>query len=210
VDEKTGRANFTHPKFREAVAFYVSLRKCEPPGAQNFTSGESVAQFTNGKVAFIHEYLAYFRQISNPEISKIAAEKNLGWAVKPIYRRLGSGINGVWIGVYSRSKNKEAAVEFVKYLMSPGPMRQNAIDQYIPPGRLSVLRHPEIRSKLPMLEATIPVLETGYLTDPKTVKYAELREIIGEALSLVFTGQKSLDDAFDAAQKKADKVTGHR
>jgi len=206
VNEETGKPQFNTPELKEALQFYVNLKKFQPPGAENFTSGESVAQFTNGRVAFIHEYLAYEQTILDPSISKIAAEENIGVALKPMYIRLGTGINGEWIGVYSNSKHKEAAAKFVEWLMMPEQSYRSATLIWNPPVRMSVLRSRKLLTKIPALQYTIPLLEYGYYRDPKTKYYQQYREIFGEALSLAFTGQKNIDEALDEAQKEAMKV----
>jgi multiple sugar transport system substrate-binding protein len=104
------------PEVIDAFKYMLGIQyedKSSPPGAVNYSNTEVLNLFMQGKVAMVRNWPYMYSMAKDPANSKVAGK--FAVASQP-------GTNAVWswnFGVASTSKNKDAAIEFVKWASSP-------------------------------------------------------------------------------------------
>ncbi len=97
----------------EALEFYKSLYKCcTPPGHNNAYMAENLDAYRSGQVAMQMNWFVFFPGISkSPEVG---GDKS-GFFVNPSQKVAASTLGGEGISVYSHSKQKENALQYIKW-----------------------------------------------------------------------------------------------
>lgn len=201
VVDETYKPTFNTPQSIESMEFYRSLRKFMPPGAPSMTGGEAVKVFTDGRAAMMIEWSAYAPQLGESSIAS-----KLGWMGMPKQKREASGNAGDSLGVYSLSKQRDAAYKLLEWLLGKEGMRTTA-SLGVTPGRLSLLKDPELQAKWPHLKSFLSTYDSRTVVpDPKTVYWDKMREIIGTAVSEAFVSDAPVKPVFDRAQGELEQV----
>jgi len=175
---------FNSPIGVEALTKYVELYDLGviDPGAWTILSGsDRRAKWMLGNTGMVFEWPALWKQGNNPQISKVAG--SIGISFLPAIKTVASldGSEGYAISRFSR--NKEAAFEFLKFMVSKEVQKDIAVRVGWLPVRESVfndpdvLNHPALAS---MFKAAQDFYAAGYPIDRFAAPYAQ--EVMNEAL----------------------------
>ena len=110
----------TRQKGIKALTFHRDLiqkYKVVPPDAVSYQWNENSSEFSSGSVFATFDWPGAFATLSNPEMSKIVGK----WSTAPYVRNktaISCAISHA-MALNSLSKKKDAAVEFIKYTVSP-------------------------------------------------------------------------------------------
>ncbi|HVZ43532.1 MAG TPA: sugar ABC transporter substrate-binding protein [Ramlibacter sp.] len=212
-DPKTMVPTWNSPENKAAGKYYVELGKTLPPGHVNMTSGESMTQFDKGRVAMIIEFYSRTLFLGDPKNSSIAGK--FDYALLPTEKPQfphATIVSMNSIGVYSKSKNKEAAATMLQRLTSKQVALQWAVhepDSLFRAGnplfpKASVFNDERVLKKFPALKLVAHTLEgkdVDAFDHPRLPEYAEAIDICANSLSQAFAG-KPVDATFDEAQAK--------
>ena len=98
-----------------------------------------------------------------------------------VYRR-----RGYQYGVNASSKNKEAAIEFVRWMSSPETQLRFATQIGLCPTRSAVLDDPKIAQEQPFMQQLKPVF-IGAIGRPVTPKYPQVTLVLQSEVSRALT-----------------------
>jgi len=189
------------PQAIAAYKFYTDLlRKYGPPGITNFSWPEAAALMAQGKAGMFTDADAIFLNVVAPDKS-IVGDK-IGFAVFPAGPAGSKPFNvcSGAVGVGNFSKQKNAAVEFVKWVTSKDiVMRLQAAGNS--GGRKSVWANPESTKNWPpeLVAVVNKSNEIGIGWDrPRVINVTQARDIVSEPLLVGFEGGD-----VEAAAKKA-------
>lgn len=170
------------PEAIEAYKFYGKLlNECGPPGAINMSWPEAAALFAQGKAAMFADSDAIYANVTDRDKSSVADVT--GYEImpagpagrKPFYAVIG----GIAISPYS--KNKAAALEFIKWATSK-EMDVRMAQQVKNPGcRESTWNNPEATKDWPadLLDAMVRSREVAVAGDrPTVINVVQARDII--------------------------------
>lgn len=101
------------PEAVKALEFYISLKRFNPPGAENFYFDETKKAFNNGQVAMALEWFAFMPGIDNKDANKHHAVT--GYFVVPGEASHNVSLGGQGIAVSAYSKNQEVAKQFLAW-----------------------------------------------------------------------------------------------
>ena len=203
-----------HPTFNNdkgymALETLMKLMKFRHPVTLNATDNECNSALANGSA--VYAPLQWGTAVlQNPEFSKFPNDIKTGLVprgetAESAHRPLMGGL-GQYVSAYS--KNKEAAWEWIKHLNSGDYTDSRISDAYIEhtgqPARISMLnKYENIRPHFAGLKASFPVAVSFVPLIPEAFT---LSDIIGNEVTSVITGEKSIDDALKAIDKGVEGV----
>jgi multiple sugar transport system substrate-binding protein len=195
------KATFNTPAVINATQAAVDLilkQKAQPPVGQ-YDREAGVALFKGGRVAFLHDEplrLSVFRSEKLPFAWDFVAPMGAPGGKRTIF-----STTGHWV-MASKSKNKEAAWELVKFLASPA---------FAGPFGLHYGWAP-VRSDVDTAGGDKQVKRVNkYVLDswdglPTGPKMAQLTSVYGQAIEAAATGSKSVKAAFAKAQADGTRI----
>jgi len=208
---KDGKCVIDSPEAIKAFEFYGRiLHNYGPPGVTNMHWPQAQALFASGKVAMWTDASVFTAAVTDPEKSVVADQ--VGIAPFPAGPAGAKPFQVVpWaIGIAAQSKQKEAALEFLKWATSE-EVAKTAQLAGLTMARSSVWNDPEITKHL------YPGLaECAQVTGPIAVPYdrplmtavTEARDAIGEVIVLAIEsgGKADLASLTKAAAAKVDAL----
>jgi len=199
---------FNTPGGVEALNYLVSLKEYAPPGVSNWQHDESITAFAAGMTAMCPQWFAFYPTFNDPNTSTIVDKFSVA-LVPGMYHEdqlvRAPSIGGGSFGVPVDSKNMEAAWEFIKFMTGKRFMKNAAMRGAIVT-RKSIYTDPEVLEKHPIYDLHLKSLEISWYR-PRLVRYAELQETIGLAVSRAFVGEMSSQEALKIAEESALEIT---
>lgn len=211
-DPETMQPTWNSLESLAAAKFYKEMMAFQPSGNINMTSGEATSIFASGAAATQVEFLnRLVSVVENPESSKIADD--VAYVLPPTQdpeRPHAFIVNTNGVGVYSRSRNKEAAFKVLSEILSAAGQKRMMLENpgYLPT-RSSVWADPEVAEAYPGVAEFVKLVETGQpytFQHPQIPEYPQVEEIATNALHDVLAGSETVEDAFGEAQEKIEKV----
>jgi len=198
---------WNEPENIAAGKYFVSLKSFMPPGASAMSSGESLALFVEGRVLMTIEYtLKVGTACNDPERSKIIGKWD--YTINPTVPesgRIGAGLYASnFAAIYSLSRNKEIAYKLCEYVASKEVQKRRAIEDNLPPVRISVMNDPEVMSKQPWMKNFSKITAPNLALEPDVMNphFNEILDITSTAISQAFAGEISVEEAYNIAQKQ--------
>jgi multiple sugar transport system substrate-binding protein len=201
---KDGQSAIGSPEAVKAYKFYGDLlHKYGAQGVLNMNWPQAIAIFAQGQAAMYTDADSLYPNLLDPTKSKLKPEQ-IGYAVFPAGPAGAKPYNVTsWaLGVGAQSKNKDAALEFVKWATGKDMVARLQAGG-LPGARTSVWASPEgIKGFPPELAQVIQdSAKTGVDHDrPLVVHVSKARDIIGAPIVASIQGQD-----VDAAVKQADQ-----
>jgi trehalose/maltose transport system substrate-binding protein len=172
-----------------------------PPGVTTYQEEDARNAFQNGQAAFMRNW-PYAYSLGLGADSAVAGK----FDVAPLPAQAGSdhvGTVGGWqIGVSEYSKNKEAAIEYARYLTSADVQKWRAIAASFVPTMPEVAEDPAVIEAMPFLESLADVVRVVRPSTPAGDLYNEVSTAYFQGLNEILNG----DDAADAVSKMADDI----
>lgn len=205
------------PEAIEAYKFYGQLLgECGPAGAVNMSWPEAAALFAQGKAAMFADADAIYANVTETENSAVADVTGFeimpaGPAGRaPFYAVIGG------FSVSPFSKNKEAAVEFIKWATSK-EMDVKMAQQVKNPGcRASTWDNPEATKDWPgdLMDAMIRSREVAFPGDrPTVINVVQARDIISVPIIEAIMGNdptEAANNAHKEFQELIDKENANK
>ncbi|MQG02157.1 MAG: extracellular solute-binding protein, partial [SAR202 cluster bacterium] len=200
---------FNNDKGYKALETLMKLMKFRHPVTLNATDNECNSALANGSAVYAPIQWGT-AVLQNPEFSKFPNDIGTGLVprgetAESAHRPLMGGL-GQYVSAYS--ENKEAAWEWIKHLNSGDYTDSRISDAYIEhtgqPARISMLnKYENIRPHFAGLKQSFP---TAVSFVPLIPEAFTLSDIIGNEVTSVITGEKSIDDALKAIDKGVEGV----
>lgn len=142
----------------------------------------------------------------NPENSDVVGKLGVAEIPGSASGTPGHSTLGGWqVFLAKDSKNKEAAIKFMKFYTSEYAMKLHAINDSYLPARRSLYSDPEILKVNPFFGMISGVLE-GAVPRPQTPFYAETSSVIQVEVQNALTGKKTAAEALKDAQKGLEQI----
>jgi sorbitol/mannitol transport system substrate-binding protein len=212
------------PEWKDAVAFYVDLiSNFGPPGASTNGHNETRALFASGNCAMWIDATSAAGYIFGRGESKV--HDKTGFAHAPV-ARVPNGASWSWswaLAIPTSSQHRDAAKQFVKWATSKDHINlvgETEGWQAVPPGtRRSTYENTAYMEAAPFagfaLSAILSADPTNPTRDPvpytgvQFVAIPEFQAIgaqVGQLIAAAVSGQMSVDEALDAAQKATERT----
>ncbi|MFC0266496.1 ABC transporter substrate-binding protein [Kushneria aurantia] len=210
--------------WQDAVSFYVDLmNQYGPPGASSNGYNENQALFASGKCGMWVDSTAAAGRLFNPQESQVADK--LGFAPAPV-AKTPKGANWLWswnLAIPASSDAKDAARQFVTWATSEEYVDLVGKDKgwtSVPPGtRTSTYDNKQYQQAAPFASFVLNAIESATPNDPtqppvpytgvQFVSIPEFQSIgtqTGQMIAAALSGQRSVKDALDEAQRSAERT----
>jgi multiple sugar transport system substrate-binding protein len=206
--DDNGRPDIDSVANREALEFYVGLKKFAPPGAMQSTWDDALAQMQQGRVAMTIMWSDAPSDLYDEKASKVVGK--VGYSLVPIRPEIGRkvAVFGGWgFLINARSKHQEDAYKFVQWISQPAQQLKWAKMGGLP-GAKAIFSDPEY-IKIPYMSAQNDALQflVAWPRDPKAEQFVSAGI---ETLSLATAEQVSPQQALKELQSKTEQLYGKR
>ena len=208
VDDKN-KPSFNSAEGIKALTFYRDLiqkYKVVPPNAVTFQWNENSSEFTSGTCYDTFNWPGSFASFNDPASSKVVGK----WSTAPYVRdktAISCAISH-GLALNSQSKRKDAAVEFIKFGVSPD-VEQVQFDQFT--------NYPSLQSIAKKVTAAATGAKAEWLAQlqttiangkewPKLPGFSKVSTLMYSAIESALSNQASPTDALNAAAADALKI----
>lgn len=197
VVDKNNKPTINTPEFAEAIYMYKSLIKTGRAAKKD----DLIAAIANKSAAIGIGWPGWYTPTRNSSMDYIA----LNGRYRDDRMAFNSNIYGIWtIGIPQTSKNKQYAIELLKYLMDK-EVQKSTVNNGGVPCRYSSLKDPEILNKFPQYEAVRKALEGGVYR-PVMEKWSQFYTILGHEMKLMLEDKKTVPQGLEDAQRDLEEM----
>ena len=211
IIEPDGTVSINNPQaiaaFERAKAWVSTI---SPPGVTTYKEAESLGVWTAGNAAFMRNW-PYAYAVSQDPGSSIKDKFDVTLLPKGDgdKARNADTLGGWQLMVNKNSKNKEAAIEFVKYMTSAEVQKAHSIERANLPTRPALYDDPDVLKANPYYTSLKPVFAGGAVARPSTVSadlYNDVSTAYFTAINQVLTGQKDSKTAVADLETDLKKI----
>lgn len=193
----------------EAVQFMVDTiekYKISPPDVRSWDEEPSRTPFTGGDVAFLRNWSYVYPICQDAKASSVVDK--VGVVPLPHFAKGKSAacLGGYQYGVNASTKNRDASVEFLKWLSSPETQLLFATELGLAPSRPAVFDSAELGKAQPFMQTLKPVF-VGATARPVTPKYSQVSLALQSAVSKAVTNG-NVAEALKEAKAKLEGIVG--
>jgi len=205
VIDNNGHAAVASDAGVNALKFLIALKDYAPEGVEIYNASEVKDALLAGNVAISTEvWPGWVPDMDNPSKSKVVGKIDVIPA--PGLVEKSSPMIGIWLfGIPSSSKNKNAALDFLKFVTSAPIQRRLTLQVGNPPTRTSIYNDPEVVAKYRWFPAQLAALEKAR-PRPRVPEWCEIEGTLGNYLQMALVGQQSPKAALTAAQQEIDQI----
>ena len=197
VVDKNNKPTINTPEFAEAIYMYKSLIKTGRAAKKD----DLIAAIANKSAAIGIGWPGWYTPTRNSSMDYIA----LNGRYRDDRMAFNSNIYGIWtIGIPQTSKNKQYAIELLKYLMDK-EVQKSTVNYGGVPCRYSSLKDPKILNKFPQYEAVRKALEGGVYR-PVMEKWSQFYTILGREMKLMLEDKKTVPQGLEDAQRDLEEM----
>ena len=174
-------------------------------GVLSYSFDDAISAVAQGKAAMSIMFDAYWSQLENKEKSQVAGK--IGYAAAPRDPSVANAYFGRGWGLFinGKSKRKDAAWEFMRWLTAPEQQLWMAVNHGNPISRPAVAQHPDFVAKVPVAGALAEALPKAR-TMPVSGEFVRVQDILIKHVSAALAGSVSAKDALATAEKEAAAV----
>lgn len=214
LDEVTMESKYDDPNIIEALKWGKELNKFMPGGVLSWATYDSFGPMANGSLATSLNFFTYATSLLDPEQSEMFDK--IGFTTVPAYLENGKGYitgkapySGSSIAIHADSKNKEAAWEFLSWLLGKEKALDLAKMGTITP-RKSILSSSEVMQIKPEYNTILPALKwsLSYVAKsrPRVGIAQEIDALCGLNWNEVVLGDISAEDAVKKVNKGIEEA----
>lgn len=182
--------------------------KYAPSGVTTYTETESEQVFKEGKCLFIRDWSGFWSsgQDEGSKVTGLIGATTL--PIGPNGEEPHSCLGGLDLVVNSAISDtqKEAAVEFIKYMVSADTQKEMTLISSQPPVIKSVYTDAEILEEIPFYENFYGVIQGGK-SRPQSPQYAKVSDAIQRNIHQALTGEMDVQEALDKLQTEVEELS---
>ncbi|MBF9017535.1 MULTISPECIES: ABC transporter substrate-binding protein [unclassified Oceanispirochaeta] len=208
VLDKNGNVVINSPENVEILTLVKEMvdLKLFPEGILSYGSGDVRASMFQGNQVFMRAWPKAYALSQNPDNSQVSGLLGVAELPKGESGKRGHSTLGGWqLFLSESSKNKEAALTFMKFYSGEYAMKMHALNDSYLPARKSLYSDEEILKEIPFFGMIEDVLSNA-VPRPKSPFYAETSAIIQVEVQNALSGKKSVEQALADAQAEMEKV----
>jgi len=179
-----------------------------PEGVTTYTETESEQVFKEGKCLFIRDWSGFWSsgQDEGSKVTGVIGATTL--PVGPSGEESHSCLGGLDLVVNNAISDgqKEAAVEFIKYMVSADTQKEMTLISAQPPVVKEVYTDSEILEEIPFYEDFYGVI-LGGKSRPKSPQYAKVSDAIQRNIHQALTGEVEVQAALDTLQEEVEELS---
>ena len=188
----------------------ILKHKIVPPGAGSFNEADSNTVFFQGRAAMVPTWWHIYNRFFLPD-AVIKADQG-GFVPLPSYPGAGpTTYTNQWIyGLNAKSKNRDAAQEFLDYITAAEIEREILLDPRendVVCVHWSNLRDPQVNARFRGMHAiAAKALESTTKSIPNIPEFLPIVDALASAMNEVVTSGRSVSDALSGASAQATRI----
>ena len=193
----------------EAVQFMydtIAKSKISPGDVRSWDEEPSRRPFTSGQAAFMRNWSYVYSIAQDPKESTVVDKV----AVAPLPHfangKSAATLGGYQYGVNAATKNREAAIDFLKWMSKPETQLHYATELGLAPTRPAVFDSPLLAKAQPFMQKLKPVF-LGATARPVTPKYAQVTLALQSAVSRALASGE-VKASLEEAKKQIGTIVG--
>ena len=207
VTDDSGKPDVDTPEAAEGLDFLVNGFKegYIPKEAITYKEEEGRRAFQGGTLIFHRQWPYQYNLANGDEGTKVKGK----FAVAPLPGLDGPGkssLGGHNLAISTYSKNKQSALDFIKFYTSEENQKANLELASQAPTFQDLYDDPALQEKYPYL-TTLRDSINNAVPRPKVVAYGDASTAIQDAAYAALTGSKSTTDALSELQSKLEEIT---
>lgn len=179
-----------------------------PEGVTTYTETESEQVFKEGKCLFIRDWSGFWTS-GQDEGSKVTDKIGATFLpIGPKGEEPHTCLGGLDLAINNAisDEQKAAAVEFIKYMISPETQKEMTLISSQPPVVKDVYSDEEILEEIPFYADFYDVIQGGK-SRPKSPQYAKVSDAIQRNIHQALTGEVEVEAALDSLQKEVEDLS---
>jgi multiple sugar transport system substrate-binding protein len=183
---------------------FIKKYQITPEDVLSWDEEPSRRPFTAGEAAFLRNWSYVWKVAQTPADSSVVDK--VGVSPLPHFpgKQSAACLGGYQYGVNAATKNREAAIDFVRWMSSPETQLRFATQLGLCPTRAAVFEHPQIAQEQPFMQPLKSVF-IGAIPRPVTPKYPQVTLILQSEVSRALaTG--NVKAALQSAKEKIQNV----
>ncbi len=193
---------------------WVNKLKIAPEASKAFGESEGQTEFAQGRAAMWLGWSWYYANFSNPKLSTPEVVKGTAFVPSPAWEGKGKPATYGYIwetGIFKDSKNKDAAWEYMKWMLSPQTEKWVAMDKSDPTRdnvvavHYSVLNDPEVNAKHNNLQKGIAAILENARALPMMPDWLQVQGILEVAVNEMANG-KPVKETLDLAAQDVQSL----
>ncbi len=187
---------------RQALTIMQSLKTISPPDILNENEEKSAAIWESGDVAFMRNWPTYIALTYNSAKPEVAL--NFDVTSLPSAQPGGttnSCLGGWGLGINAFSKQKEAAWEFIQWMLQEDAQKFAAIDASFTVTLESIYHDQSVLGQNPLFSKLPPIIKQAQVR-PRSTNYPLISQAIQDNVSSALSGQSSIESALANLQSK--------
>lgn len=196
------------PEGVNAVNTFVTIYQegWAPPDMLAVGRDDYIAAMQQGSAAMSVMFSPYWGRLIDPEESPQA--ENMGWALVPTSPGVPEGrsmMGGWYLAMDKNSDNKAAAWALIQALTNAENQLTMALEFANGPVRSSVYENQQYLEEFPLAKDWLTAIANG-LFEPPHARWAEIVDIMSEEVTSALQGDKTPQEAMDAACQRVDRL----
>ena len=195
------------PPAIEAVQYMydtIHQSKISPADVLSWDEEPSRRPFTSGQAALLRNWSYVWQNAQDPSGSTVVGK--VGVVPLPHFDsgKSAACLGGYQYGVNAASKNKDAAVDFLRWMSQPAQQLRFATEVGLAPSKASVYDDPALAKANPFMQSLKSVF-VGATPRPVTPKYPQVTLVLQSQLSKALT-QGDVKGALQAAKSQIEGI----
>jgi multiple sugar transport system substrate-binding protein len=206
-DGKT--VKIAEPEAKAAVQFmYDTIHKYEVTPSDVLTWDEEPSRrpFTAGESVFLRNWSYVWSIAQDNTQSKVVGKVDVAPLPSFAGKKGATCLGGYQYGVNASTKNKDAAIDFLRYLSTPATQLHFATKEGFVPTRLAVFDEPELAQTQPFIQK-LKNVSLGAIPRPVTPKYPQVTLVLQSQVSRALVSG-DIDGPLNAAKAQIEKIVG--
>jgi multiple sugar transport system substrate-binding protein len=198
-----GSIRINSPQNVEILSIMVDAYKNRlmPEGVLSYGSGDARAYMFQGKQVFMRAWPKAYAMGQDATKSQVAGKLGVAPLPKGPQGTSGKSVVGGWqLFLNKNSKQKDAAIKFMKFYASEYAQKLHALNDSYLPARRSLYADADILAKYPYYSLFPSILESA-VARPQSPYYAEISAILSAEVQNAMKQSKSPSQALADAQK---------
>ena len=195
---KDGKSAVDSPEFLAAFKLFLEFKKYAPADVDVYKAAKVRETLLGGHAAMALEvWPAWIPELDDPAKSKVVGKVEI--VTHPGEKVKSAPMLGIWLlGIPRTSKNKEAAFDFLTFLISKRIQKLKCLHVGNPPTLESLYKDPGILAKYRWYPAQLEALKAG-IPRPRIPVWSKVEDILGGFMHEALVGIKTPEDALKAA-----------
>lgn len=200
-----GKSGVNSPEFLAALEIFLKLKQYAPGDVDTYQAARVREMLMSGEAAMaVEAWPAWVPELDDPAVSSVVGQFEL--VKHPGQTHQSAPMLGPWlVGINAKSKHKDAAFDFLAFVVSPEVQKMAALEVGNPPTLASLYLDPELVALYRWYPHQLEALKSG-VARPRTPLWSRVEDVLAGYLHEALVGIRSPEEAMEAAHQAISRI----